>query len=258
MEINVTTLITGASTGLGAEFARQLAKRGHDLVLVARSADKMETLAKQLRKDPHVSATVIPMDLAHPDAAQRLWNETQDRGLKVDLLINNAGFATHGDVADADPARLAEEIQLNCVTLTGLTTYFVPAMRAAGKGGVINVASTVAFQPVPHMAVYGATKAYVLSFTEALWRELKGTGVRVLAVAPGATDTPFFEVAGEHAAAGSKRTPEQLVNTALRAYDGRKPTVVDGLGNAFVARVVTRLFSRRIILSIAERAVRPS
>ncbi|MCU1529032.1 MAG: 3-oxoacyl-[acyl-carrier protein] reductase [Frondihabitans sp.] len=252
----MTTLITGASTGIGAEFAARFAARGDDLVLVARSADKLESLAAELRRAHHVNVFVVPLDLATPDATERLWTETRRLALDIDALVNNAGFATHGDLADADPARLAAQIQLNCGTLVGLTNRYAPAMRERGRGTIVNIASTAAFQPLPHMAVYGATKAFVLSFTEALWAELRTDGVRVLAVCPGATDTPFFEVAGEAAAAGAKRTPEQLVAQALEALETTKPSIVDGFSNAFVSRVVTRLLPRRVLISVAERSVR--
>ena len=189
----MVTLITGASTGIGAEFARQFAALGHDLVVVARSADRLEELAAALRAAYGVNVTVIGMDLSRPDAAEQLWQRTTGLGLEVDVLVNNAGVGTHADVADADTRRLEEEVELNCRTLVGTTARYLPAMRARGAGAVVNVASTAAFQPLPKMAVYSASKAFVLSFTEALWAEERGHGVRVLAVCPGLTDklTPW-------------------------------------------------------------------
>ncbi|GAA4674236.1 SDR family NAD(P)-dependent oxidoreductase [Frondihabitans cladoniiphilus] len=252
-----TALITGASTGIGAAFARRLAEDGLDLVLVARSADKLELLASEVRASTGVSVTVLPKDLGARDAPAELAAECERLGLDVDFLLNNAGFGTHGLVADADPAHLADEVRLNCATLTELTARFLPAMTARGRGTIVNVASNAAFQPLPQMAVYGATKAFVLSFTEALWHEAKGTGVRVLALCPGPTDTPFFEIAGEDFAGANKRTTDQLIATAKRALARNQPSVVDGLGNAALARLGTRLLPKRLLLLAAEKVVTP-
>lgn len=251
----MTTLITGASSGIGGEFARRFGAQGHDLALVARSTDKLNTLADELRSSYKVNVTVITLDLAAPEGAARLYKECEQNDIEVDVLVNNAGFGTIGDVADADQARLADEIQLNCSALVGSTALFLPAMKAQGRGMIINVGSTAGFQPVPHMAVYAATKAFVLSFTEALWAELKGTGIRVLTVCPGPTDTPFFENAGDAEVMGRRRTTTQLLDNVMRALKSDKPTVVDGFGNAFVARVLTRLMPRRIVVGIAGRVV---
>ena len=257
----MVTLITGASTGIGAEFARQFAARGHDLVVVARSADRLEQLAAQLRQAHGVQVTVITMDLSVPTAARDLWQRTTELGLEVDVLVNNAGFGTHSDVAEADPDRLEEAVELNCRTLVGTTARYLPAMRAKGSGTIVNIASTAAFQPLPQMAVYGASKAFVLSFTEALWAEERKHGIRVLAVCPGLTDTPFFELAGEAAASAASgsaaqaftRTPQQVVEHTLRALSGGKPSFVDGVANAFVARVVTRVLPKRLVVAVSGR-----
>jgi len=257
----MATLITGASTGIGAEFARQFAARGHDLVVVARSADRLEQLAAQLRQAHGVQVTVITMDLSVPTAARDLWQRTTELGLEVDVLVNNAGFGTHSDVAEADPDRLEEAVELNCRTLVGTTARYLPAMRAKGSGTIVNIASTAAFQPLPQMAVYGASKAFVLSFTEALWAEERKHGIRVLAVCPGLTDTPFFELAGEAAASAASgsaaqaftRTPQQVVEHTLRALSGGKPSFVDGVANAFVARVVTRVLPKRLVVAVSGR-----
>lgn len=252
-----TALVTGASTGIGAVFARELAARGADLILVARSEDKLTRLAQEIRERTGRRVDVLALDLAAPGAGAALAGRVGALGREVHVLVNNAGFATHGDVADADPTRLLEQVQLNSVAVLDLTTRFLPAMIARGGGAVVNVASTVAFQPVPHMAVYGATKAFVLSFTEALWAEARPRGVRVLAVCPGATETPFFDVVGaEEARAGRTRSPEQVVATALRALERGVPSVVDGAVNRLVARL-PRVLGRRAVLAVAERTVRP-
>lgn len=252
-----TALITGASTGIGSVFARRLAAEGARLILVARSQDKLDALAGELRGQG-TEVTVLAMDLSLPDSAKELQLATDALGLKVDILVNNAGFGTHGHVLHADADRYGEQIQLNCSTLVGTSTRYLPGMVERGAGAIINIASTAAFQPIPHMAVYGATKAFVLSFTQALWAETQGTGVKVLAVCPGATDTPFFEIAGESAAAGNMRTPEQVVDTAMSAIRGNKPSVVDGRLNSFVARVAVKLLPEKLVIAVAGRVMRPA
>ncbi|MFI5915121.1 SDR family NAD(P)-dependent oxidoreductase [Dactylosporangium sp. NPDC051541] len=252
-----TALVTGASTGIGTVFAERLAEQGAHLILVARSADRLHALADRLRAAHGIRADVVALDLSTPGAGERLVAHVADLGRTVDILINNAGFATHGDVADADPARLQAQIQLNCAAVVDLTTRFLPAMTARGRGAVVNVASTAAFQPVAHMAVYSASKAFVLAFTEALWSETRPTGVKVIAICPGATETPFFEVVGaEEASFGRRRTPEQVVATTLRGLANGCPSIVDGRTNATVA-TLQRFLPHRAVLGIAERTVRP-
>ncbi len=252
----MSTLITGASSGIGEEFAHRYAAQKHDLVLVARTESKLQALAEKLRAEHGITVTVIPCDLTAPDAAERLWEETNRAGLEIDVLVNNAGFGTSGDVADESPERLEQEVRLNCLTLTGLTARYLPAMRKRKNGTIINIASTAAFQPLPHMAVYGATKAFVLSFTEALWSETRKDGIRVLAVCPGSTDTPFFEHSGEGVVVGKLRSTRQLLDNTMRALKTNKPSFVDGLGNAIVARFAVRMVPKRIILAATERIFR--
>lgn len=249
-----TALITGASTGIGADFARRLGADGLDLVLVARSEQALEELATTIRRDSGVHVTVLTRDLGVPDASRDLVRECDRLGLEIDFLLNNAGFGTHGPVAEADPERLADEVRLNCGVLTELSQRFLPGMLARRRGTIVNVASNAAFQPLPLMAVYGATKAYVLSFTEALWHETKGTGVRVLALCPGPTDTAFFDIAGEDFAR-SKRTTAQLIDTTKRALARNQPSVVDGASNAVVARLAVRLLPKKVALWAAEKTV---
>ena len=179
------TLITGASAGLGAEFARQCAARGEALALVARRRDRLEALKAELGGDVHIFAA----DLAPPGAAQSLIAELGAEGLSVGTLINNAGFGLAGKFAERPLARQSEMIDLNCRTLVELCHLVLPDMRERGRGAILNVASTAAFQPGPGAAVYFATKAYVLSFSEALHQELKGTPVRVSCLCPGPTQT---------------------------------------------------------------------
>ncbi|MGW6132453.1 SDR family NAD(P)-dependent oxidoreductase [Cellulomonas sp. NPDC055163] len=243
-----TTLVTGASSGIGAEFARQLAARGSDLVLVARRRDRLDALAAELVAAHGVRATVIALDLGEPSAVADLVAELDRQGLRVTSLVNNAGFATHSPFHDEDPDRVREEITLNVLALVELTHALVDDLRAAGNGVLVNLSSIAAYQGNPNLAVYGATKAFVLSFTEALWGEALGTGLRVLALSPGATETEFFDVAQWRTSGdGTRRqTVEQVVTTALRTLDRRNPppSVVSGTANrAFVA--VSRLVTRR-------------
>lgn len=229
-----TALITGASSGLGAEFARRLAARGADLVLVARRGELLEEQAAELRSQHGVTVTPIAMDLARPGVGAELRERLAAHSITVSTLINNAGFATYNAFVDEDPERIAAEIQLDVATLVDLTRAFLPEMIAHGTGALVNVASTAAYQPLPGMAVYGASKAFVLSFTEAIVVETKTSGVRVLALSPGATRTEFFDVVGTEAAAvGGYQTPEQVITTALKALDRRRTpaSVVSGRAN---------------------------
>ncbi|MGL4306835.1 MAG: SDR family NAD(P)-dependent oxidoreductase [Mycobacteriaceae bacterium] len=252
-----TALITGASTGIGLAFAKDLAGKGANLVIAARSQDKLEQIAADLQAQHGVKVTVLPCDLSLPGASEKLAKSVEAQNITVDILINNAGFGTHGRFAEGDLARMSEEVQLNCVALTELTGLFLPGMLNRNVGVIINVASTAGFQAIPYMAVYGATKAYVLSFTEALWGETQSTGVKVLALCPGATETPFFEIAGsEDAAVGPRRTVDQVVKTAFTALERGKPSVVDGLRNAITART-TGFAPRRVVIGIAGKMVQP-
>ena len=242
-----TALITGASAGIGAGYARDLARRGADLILVARREDKLEALAVELRAEHGRKVDVLAADLS----AEAL-------GRTVDVLVNNAGIGTQGLIADTDPERLVAQVRLNCVAVVDLTARLLPGMVERGRGTVVNVASGAAFQPMPHLAVYGATKAFVLSFSEALWAEVKSKGVRVIAVCPGATQTEFFEANGtEVVTASGMRTPEDVVKTTLAGLRRRRPSVVDGTLNTMLA-FLPRLMPRRVSIAVAERVARPS
>lgn len=246
----LVALITGASAGIGVEFARRLAARGYDLVLVARRRDRLEALAWEITAaHPTVRVDVVAEDLLDPSALERITVKLAATNVAVDLLVNNAGFGAHGAFAQSDPANGANQIALNVAALVALSRAFVSGMVERGRGGIINVASTAAFQPVPQMAVYGATKAFVLSFSEALHEEVRRSGVRVLALCPGATDTEFFGIAGESAAVGSKRNVRDVVETALRAFDAKRAVAIDGSLNAAMAtgvRFVPRAVVRRM------------
>lgn len=253
---NDTALITGSSGGIGEEFAVQLARRGVNLVLVARRADKLAALRDRLLEThPGLQVDVVAADLAVPGSAAELASKVADLGGRVDILVNNAGVGLHGDFVGQDVATNAAQVQLNCVTLTELTGIYLPAMTKARHGVVLNVASTASFQPTPGMAVYGATKAYVLSFTEALWKETKGSGVRVLALCPGATDTEFFARTGEEFLTSGRQTSKQVVDVAMAALDKSTPTVVSGLANTLLATGY-RFTPRRVMLEVSQRLLK--
>jgi uncharacterized protein len=239
--------VTGASAGIGAEFARQFARRGSDLVLVARRKDRLAALAAEIEAAHGVAVTVLPCDLAEPGAAARLAAELRARGLRLTGLVNNAGFGTYGPFAEEDTERLRTEIALDVQAVVELSRTFLDDLRASGRGVLINVASMAGYAPVPRMAVYGAAKAFVLSFTEALWQEHRGSGLRVLCLSPSATETEFFDVAGPDAAGrGRLHTPEMVVETALRTLDRRDPppSIAVGRMNRLML-ALGRLASRR-------------
>ncbi|MER6567182.1 SDR family NAD(P)-dependent oxidoreductase [Streptomyces sp. NPDC001093] len=192
-----TTLITGASAGLGAEFARQLAARGSDLVLVARRQERLEALAAELRAHHRVQVHVLPMDLTTGHPGQALAEQLERLGLHVTSVINNAGFASFGPFHQTDPVRLRQEIAVDVTAVADISRAFIEQLRTAGRGVLVNVASMAAYQPNPRMALYGATKAFVLSLTEALWEESRGTGLRVLALSPGATRNRVLRSRGD-------------------------------------------------------------
>jgi uncharacterized protein len=250
-------LVTGASSGIGTVFARELARRGADLVLVARSEGKLAALADELSASYGVTADVAAADLAKPSAATKLAESLLARDLQIDILVNNAGFGLFAPVHEADPVALADMVSLNVGALVDLTRVYLPGMVERDRGAIINVGSTAGFQPVHYMAVYGATKAFVISFTEALWAETRGTGVRVTALCPGATDTEFFDVAGEDAQVGHRISPERVVHAAFRALDRRSSTVVTGGFESWMLTNSSRLAPRQLVARIAERTMRP-
>lgn len=251
-----TTLITGASSGLGEEFARRLAARGSNLVLVARRRDRLERLAAELSEAHAVKVTPVPMDLGADGVGDLLSEEIARLGITVTSLVNNAGFGTFGPLHREDPARLRQELAVNVGAVVDISRAFIGPLRDHGKGVLVNVASTAAYQPVPRMAVYGATKAFVLSFTEALWYESRGTGLRVLALSPGATTTEFFDVVGTREFSGGTRfqTCEEVVGATLKALDRKNPgpSVISGALNRVTA-VAGRLLSRRQLVKTVGR-----
>jgi short-subunit dehydrogenase len=249
-------LITGASAGIGLEFAKRLAERGYDLILSARRRDRLDDLAARLRAEHGgIRVEVIVADLQDADAPAAIAAGTARLGMSVDLLVNNAGFGTHGHFETLPPDRERGEIAVNVAALVALTHAFLPAMLERGQGGVINVASTAAFQPVPFMAVYAATKAFVRSFSEALHEEVHARGVRVIALCPGPTATEFFDT-DVAAPRGPVRTVRDVVTTGLRAYDAGTPVVIDGANNKILI-AFANLIPRRWATKIAGRIMKP-
>lgn len=251
-----TTLITGASTGIGAAFARKLAARGRNVLLVARSEDKLITLCNELGRLTGIRAHYFALDLLKPEAPAQLFEETRRRELVIDTLINNAGVGSMGDFLKQDLRRELEMIDLNVKSLVELTYQFLRPMRERKQGTILNVASTASFQPVPYMATYAATKAFVLSFSEALWEENRAHGVHVMALCPGVTDTNFFEAARiERPPMRTIQTAEEVVETALQAMDQRKPSVISGWTN-WLTIEAERFVPRSTVIKIAGKALR--
>ena len=255
-----TSLVTGASSGLGAEFARQLADRGGNLVLVARSADRLDALADELRARHRVTVTTVPADLGLADEVSRVAAHAATS--PVDVLVNNAGLGTYGIFAALDPGREHAEMMVNTVAAVDLAHALLPGMLARRRGGIITVASSIAFQPGPWQAVYGATKAFCLSFSEALWAETRGTGVRILALCPGPVATGFFAGLGDQAATSSiiyRRTadPANIVQAGLRGFDHDAMTVVPVLRTRLLAQG-HRLFPRTVMARMTGKMLAPS
>lgn len=224
-------LITGASGGIGAEFARTFARNGHSLILVARRADKLEALAQELRQQHRVAVEVIPQDLGQYGAAAKLQHEVTERGLPVDILVNNAGLLCRGAFAETDLAEQQALLQINIAVLTELTHLFLPPMIERGHGRILNLASTGAFQPLPWVATYAASKAYVLSFSETLSIELKGKGVSVTALCPGFTETDMIAQAGAKTfkVPGVKNlTPTKVAEQGYAACMAGAPVYING------------------------------
>jgi hypothetical protein len=251
-----TALITGASAGLGEGFARALAADGNDLILTARRADRLETLAAELRAKHGVAVRVIAADLADPAAPAQLMAAIAAAGLRVDTLINNAGYGLRGAVAELDSDAQLGIVDVNCRALVALARAVLPAMIERRSGGILNIASTAAFQPGPWMAVYYASKAFVLSFSEALHEEAKPHGVRVAALCPGPTHTEFAGRAGMTDMALFTKLasgPDAVVRDGLAALKGNQAVKISGAMNAVMAesiRFTPRALARRIAGSL--------
>jgi short-subunit dehydrogenase len=256
-----TALVTGASSGIGEAIARVLAQARHNLVLVARSEAKLQRIARELSQQFGVQAEIVALDLATPDAARALAQNLERAGLRIDVLVNNAGYGLHGEFADMDEAELVGMLHLNVVSLTRLTRLLLPEMCRQNHGRILNVASTAAFQPGPLMAVYCATKAYVLSFSEALHSELSGTGVSVTTLCPGATRTGFHTVANTSKIrllqGGGVMDAETVARLGIRGLLNRQRLVIPGLKNRILARTVG-FMPRGLTLKVSRQLLSPA
>lgn len=251
-------LVTGASAGLGVEFARQLAKRGHDIILVARRRQRLEELATELEKNAKVKTLVLESDLSVAGAGAALIAELAKRDILPEILVNNAGVGAHGPAIDLPLEKAAAMIHLNIVSLTELSIALGAKMSARGHGAIVNVASIGAFQPAPFFGTYAATKAYVESFSGALTHELAPRGVRVLCHCPGPTRTEFNDAGGVTIEGGDffYMSAEQCVRIALRALDHGKRLVVTGFVNN-IAAWLGRTMPRAIVLFVVAKLMKP-
>ncbi len=242
-------LITGASGGIGEVFAKRFAELGAYLVLIARSADSLKLLAENLIKKYSIQALTIPIDLALEDSPQRVCDQLQQKGIEIYGLINNAGCGAGGRFIQVDLERYTNMIHLNIRALIELTHLFLPMMAKRNRGFIINVSSTASFQPIPYTSVYAASKAFVTSFTEALWLEMRGTGVRILNLCPGLTKTNFGTAAGvrDFRLDPLAEDPENVVKTAIRALEKNMPTIISGWQNKILA-FLERFLPHRMLL----------
>lgn len=254
-----TALVTGASSGIGEQFARALAARGTDLVLVARRGDRLESLAAELRQAHGVTVTPIVLDLTRPGQGATLHARLRDTRITVSLLVNNAGSGATGPFVDSDPATLHRLMTVNMLAVTDLTRALLPDLIASGAGALINIGSFTGFQPGPGMAVYAASKAYVLSFTEALAHELADAPIRVIALSPGSTRSEFYSTSGTSEQGVRFQTPAEVVATGLRALDARRTrtSVVSGRMNR-VALHTLRWLPRRTAMALIAASSKPT
>lgn len=236
------TVITGASSGIGKAFAQHYAQKNNNLVLIARSEDKLKLMKQELEQKFGINIMPLAYDLSIANIAQTIYTKLSDNHIEVETLINSAGVATNGFVNDTSYESQHNEIMLNVVSLFDLTKLFLSSMLANNDGTIINVASTSAYHPIPTMAVYAASKAFVLSFSEALSAETRGTNVNVFAVSPGATDTNFFSNGG--VSYGNLRTPDHVVDMTMSALEKNKISKIDGFNNYFTSMVLPRLLTR--------------
>ena len=247
-----TALITGASGGIGAAFAQELAKRKTNLVLVARSEEKLQSLARSLQDQYNIQVDIIAQDLTQPTAGATVFDTVEQMGRTIDLLINNAGIGDYGDFALSDRDLQLKIIQLNILALVDLTHRFLQKMRQRRSGGIINLSSVAAFQSMPYFSTYSATKAFILSFSEALSAENRDYGVHVVAVCPGPTETGFFEEAGfppllVDIAARNYTPVKVVVHDALEALQKRQSLVIPGSPTNQILATLPRFFPRDVV-----------
>lgn len=250
-----TVLVTGASAGIGTEFARLFAADGAELVLLARRADRLEALAAELRQRHGTTVHVMAADLSDPVCPGRLSDRLEAENITIDVLVNNAGFGARGEFADLEAGRQQDMVQVNAAALTELSRRFLPGMLARGRGGILNVSSIAGFQPGPYMTVYYATKAYVLSFSEALAEEVRGTGVTVSCLCPGPTITEFGQAAGMDSTIVFRKwsmSAERVARAGYRGYRRGKIMVVPGLLNK-ISTLTVRVLPRSVVRKVVGR-----
>jgi uncharacterized protein len=248
-------LVTGASAGIGVAIAKQLAADGANLVLTARRTDRLTQLAQELTASHHVQVEIFPADLTQPDARETIFRFTQEKNLQIEVLVNNAGFGAAGEFHKQDSQRLLDMVQVNVASVVHLTHLFVPTMVERRSGYVLIVSSTAAFQSVPYLCVYGATKGFDLLFAEGISEELRGYGVRVTALCPGSTESEFQQVAGRPHRDGAAPA-EKVVLDGLAALAAGKPLVISGVGN-LLAMETQRLVPRGLVTRAVGRMFRP-
>lgn len=261
ISIMPTALITGASSGIGEVFAEELAQRNYNLVLVARSEAKLQELAAKLQQAHGINAEIIVQDLTQPGGGTAVFEAVSQKGLTVDMLINNAGFGDYGAFSDRPLPKFMEMIQLNITALVELTHLFLAPMRQRRQGSIINVASIAGFQPLPYMSVYAATKAFVLSFSEALWAENRAAGIRIQALCPGPTATQFFQVAEFPATMNESGvnmvTAAEVVQESLQGLETNKSNIVTGGLKTQIIVNLGRFFPREVLVSLIESQFKP-
>lgn len=250
-------LVTGASAGIGKALAYELAKGGANLVLTARREDRLRSIAHELGSKHNTRSEIFVADLAQPAAPETIFHYTQGKGLAIDLLVNNAGFGQYGEFRSTDTGRLLQMVQLNCNAVLHLTRLFVPAMVGRRSGDILIVASTAAFQAVPYITTYAATKVFDLYLAEGLAEELKPYGIRVCALCPGTTTSEFHQIAGHPAHSKGREQPaETVARNGLKALAAGKSYVISGLGN-YLGAQGERLVPRRFVTRIAAKMFRP-
>jgi uncharacterized protein len=250
-------LVTGASAGIGKALAEELASGGANLVLTARREDRLRSLANELSSKYKIRSEIFAADLAQPPAPETIFQFTRQKGLAIDLLVNNAGFGQYGELQKTDTDRLLQMVQVNCTAVLHLTRLFVPEMVARRSGDVLIVASTAAFQAVPYISTYAASKVFDLYLAEGLAEELEPYGIRVCALCPGTTTSEFHEVAGHPAhSKGREQSAETVARNGLKALAAGKSYVISGLGN-YLGAHGERLVPRRVVTRIAAKMFRP-
>jgi len=250
-------LVTGASAGIGVALATQLSACGTHLVLTARRRERLEELSRKLKDANGIQTEIVVADLAQPDAPGKIFRFTKEKGIAVEILINNAGFGQYGEVAQAETQRLLDMVQVNCTAVVHLTRLYLPDMIARRRGDVLILASTASFQAVPYISTYAATKAFDLLFAEGLAEEMKPHGIHVCALCPGSTESEFHAVAGqEKFTSDNPETAQKVARTGLQALAAGKSYVISGLGN-YLGAQSQRIVPRRIVTRIAAKMFRP-